>query len=103
MAGYTCKRALIVFDDIRERSFYLLYTNEIRLKDPNWTNLYGAIDGVLMEYEFKQYEIVMHMRATAVLEADVDNSEFELNPEYEMISNDEMEQQMNDIFKTFQY
>jgi len=103
VAGYDCKKALVVFNDVSITSFYIYYTDQIRIKDPNWSLPFRHIQGVLLEYQMERNGIVMRFRATQVLDAKVADSDFEIPDGYETVAYEKMEKEMNDIFETFNY
>ena len=101
IAGYKCKKALIVFDDVANESFYVYYTDEIKYKDPNWSNVFKDIDGVLLEYQMERYNILMKFTAKSVTKAKIDDSEFKLSSDYENLTLADLEKEINAIFDTF--
>jgi hypothetical protein len=52
IAGLNSKRVIIELPDKGE-TFDVYYTDEIAIEDPNSTNPYNQIDGVLMEFQLK--------------------------------------------------
>jgi GLPGLI family protein len=91
IAGYTCKRAKVTFADNKTKPFDVWYTNELNIKDPNWTNPYKEIDGVLMEYQLKKYHLELRFNCTSVSKASIDESIFQLPSDYKIITPQEME------------
>ncbi len=101
IAGYNCKKALVVFDDVANESFYVYYTDEINLRNPNWSNIFKEIDGVLLEYQMERYGILMKFTAKSVSNTKVDDSEFHLSNDYENLTLNDLEKEINAIFETF--
>ena len=101
IAGYKCKKALVVFDDVANESFYVYYTDEINIKDPNWSNIFKDISGVLLEYQMERYGIMMKFTAKSVTKAKVEDSEFQLSSDYENLTLADLEKEINAIFETF--
>ncbi len=100
VAGYPCKKVLVIFDDVEYNSFYLYYTNAIHLDDPNWNYPFTSIDGVMMEYEITQFGVLMRFSADLVNKADIDNANFEITDDYQIITSQEMNNKMEEIFST---
>ena len=62
IAGIRCKKAIIKLPETNE-TFDIYYTDEIGLHDPNATNPYGNIDGVLMDFHLQLSFLKMHFKA----------------------------------------
>lgn len=101
IAGYICKKALVVFDDVANESFYVYYTDEININHPNWSNIFKDIDGVLLEYQMERYGIMMKFTAKSVAKAKVEDTEFQLTTDYENLTLTDLEKEINAIFDTF--
>ena len=59
IAGYNCQSAHVKMHDDFETEFDIYYTNELKIKDPNFANPFHMIDGVLMEYQMKKFGLEM--------------------------------------------
>lgn len=91
VAGYRCKKAKVTLIDTKE-TFDVYYTKDINVKNPNWYSPYREIDGVLLEYQIKRYNIEMRLIAKNVSDIAVDDSLFTLPPDYKRVSKQEMEE-----------
>lgn len=92
IAGFKCKGATAKLMDGEEVKIY--YTNDIGIKNPNWSNPYSKIDGVLMDFQMERYGIVMHLKAASVLAQQVDDENFQVpadSSEFKIIPLDELE------------
>ncbi|MDQ3192700.1 MAG: hypothetical protein M3Q58_13990 [Bacteroidota bacterium] len=92
IAGYESKRSLITFKDDENTSYDIYFTDDLNIKTPNWSTPYKEINGVLLEYQLKRYNVVMRFTATSVSAADIDDSDFEKPEEYKIITKEEMDQ-----------
>lgn len=101
IAGYNCKKALVVFDDVANESFYVYYTDEINIANPNWSNIFKDIDGVLLEYQMERYGIMMKFTAKTVTKTKLEDAEFQLTSDYENLTLTDLEKEINAIFDTF--
>lgn len=90
IAGYTCKKA-IAHCSIPNRSYTIYYTEDLDIKNPNWANPYKAINGMLMDYPIKMYNIEMHLTNPVVIKEEVDDSLFVLPDDYKIITKEEMD------------
>ncbi len=62
IAGLNCLKAIIRLADNNE-SFEVYYTNDIKLVNPNMTNPYKKIDGVLVEFQLSLSGLKMRFTA----------------------------------------
>lgn len=100
--GYDCKKATItVKGDTSDFDFNVFYTDQIDIETPNWCTEFAGIDGVLLEYQYKKYDIVMKFTAKKITFQEISDEEFVLEEDYELISEEEMENEMYEIFKSF--
>jgi len=102
IAGYSCKKALIVFEDIGLSDIEVYYTDQIRMRDPNWCTQYHEIDGVLMAYEIEEFGIRMRLEAIKVKPAKHDKKLFKGNDDYETVSRDIMDVELAQLVETFE-
>jgi GLPGLI family protein len=96
IAGYTCKKAIITIPETKEK-YEVYYTRDIKVKNPNWFTPFREIDGVLMEYKVKQYNVEMKFTAKNVMKETVDEKLFEVPNDYKNIS----QKEMDDMFMSF--
>lgn len=90
IAGYQCKNAILKFKDGSPQQ-EVWYTKEISIKDPNWSNAYYKVDGVLMDYNLKKFGLELHFTATSVSESKIDDSYFTIPAEYTKVNNADLE------------
>lgn len=76
IAGLVCKKAIVRLKDKGE-SFEVYYTNDIKLAEPNMTNPYKEIDGVLVEFQLSLSGLKMRFTAEK-FESQINNSLKEL-------------------------
>ncbi|HDR89558.1 MAG TPA: hypothetical protein ENN63_08045 [Bacteroidetes bacterium] len=92
ICGLTCKKANIRFPEKNAPPFVVYYTDEIQVHQPNITNPFHEIDGVLMEFEIWLHNLRMRMSAYNVVEKKISEKEFSIPAEYQRISKNDMEQ-----------
>jgi GLPGLI family protein len=92
IAGYQCKRAIITFPSDEHTSFDIWFTEDINLTTPNWSTPYKEVNGVLMEYQMKRYDVEMRFTAKNVEKADIDDAEFTRPDDYKIISKKDMDE-----------
>jgi hypothetical protein len=97
IAGYDCEKAVLTFKD-GSPSMEVWFTKDIEVKDPNWSNAYYKVDGVLMDYNLKKFGLELHFTATSVQEATIDPSVFQIPADYKSKPNEELEKMMSGFF-----
>ena len=83
IAGVSCKQAIIT--DSTNHTYPVYYTEEISIKQPNWSSPFHDIDGLLMEYSIRLGGIVMNLKAKEVVNVVTEKSFFEIPEGYEII------------------
>lgn len=99
--NYVCEKAIITVDNEANDAFTVYFTDKIQLDNPNWNNQFNGIDGVMLEYQYEKYGICMRFKAKNIKFTEIDESEFEINEKYEFISEAEMDNEMQEIFDSF--
>ena len=90
IAGFKCKEAIATLKN--GEMLHVYYTNEISISNPNWSNPFTKIDGVLMDFEMERYGLAMHLKAKKVLAEKVDDNSFVVSEtDYKKISFPELE------------
>lgn len=97
IAGYTCKKAILKFAD-KSPDMEVWYTNELQVNQPNWSNAFYKIDGVLMDYRLRKFGLELHFTANSVMPAKIDSTVFTIPADYKMISEDELDQSLQGFF-----
>jgi GLPGLI family protein len=94
IAGLDCKKAVIFLPSTNEK-FDIFYTGEIDLRNPNVTNPYKKIDGILMEFELSLLHLKMRFTAenfTPLIETDMEDN---LPQNAQAVNRDQMIQILN--------
>ena len=98
IAGFLCYKAIVkVESPANPYTYDLWYTNEIKLKDPNWCTPFKSIPGVLMEYRVERFNVVMHFTAIDVETLEIQDTEFMVPKKYKEISIEAMEKNLQDL------
>ncbi len=92
IAGYLCKNAVITVNDKKGNyKIDVYYTPELGGKQANFDKgIYKDIDGVLMEFSMRTPEMTMRFTASSVEKKAVSLKEFEIPPDYSILSKDEL-------------
>lgn len=97
ICGFNCKSAEITFPNNRSRTYEVWYTNEINIKDPNISNPFSEIDGVLMVFFFFMGDTEMYFTAETVYKKDISDKTFERREKFQRISKEEIDQFMDKL------
>jgi GLPGLI family protein len=100
--NYVCEKAIITVDNDANDAFSVYYTDKINIDNPNWWNQFEGIDGVMLEYQYEKYGVCMRFKAKNIKFTEVDDEEFHIDPIYEQISEEKMDEEMQEIFDSFQ-
>lgn len=87
--GFKCKKANISFPDSDYR-FSIYYTHEINIKNPNVTNPYRKIDGVLMEFELNMFFLNMRFTADKFVPLADNETHFHIPKKYITLTREQM-------------
>ena len=102
IAGYFCKKALIVFEDMEMREIEVYYTDQIEMDSPNWCTQYHEIEGVLMAYEIEEFGIRMRLEAEEVKTPLRDTEMLQAETEYSEITREMMDVELEQLVQTFE-
>ncbi len=90
IAGLKCKKVIINLPN-QDESFDIYYTDEIAIVNPNSTNPYNEIDGILMDFQLKLAYLKMKFTAEKFIPAQ--NSKiikFDLPDKYQDVTRKQM-------------
>ncbi len=90
IAGYNCFKIRVIPKDGSSQPFEIYYTKELNIKEPNFSNPYYKVDGVLMEYKMKKFGLEMKFVATKIKNKVVDDNCFEVPTGYKKVTEKEM-------------
>ena len=99
--GYECKKAIVTINNGMNDAFTVFYTDEINIESPNWSNQFSVINGVLLEYQYEKYDVCMKFTAKKIHYKTIEDSEFDVPNTYKEITEKQMDQEMKEIFESF--
>lgn len=94
IAGYACKEAIVKLKT--GESIHVFYTNEIGITNPNWSNPYSKLDGVLMDFQLESYGLSMHLTAKNVLPEKIEDSSFLVSKDHNKIPFSELDKMLRE-------
>lgn len=80
--GYNCKKAIAHSSDL---SFEILYTNEIKIANPNANTPFDAIDGVLLKFNIILHKQLMSISASSIKSEEIPLNQFTVPSKYEKV------------------
>ncbi len=90
IAGLQSKRVIVTLPDKGE-TFDIYFTDEIELENPNSTNPYSQVDGVLMEFQLKLEYLKMNFTAEKFVPARNDKiKKFNERSDYREVTREQM-------------
>lgn len=95
IAGFKCKEAIVKLAN--GETIHVYYTDEIGISNPNWSNPYNAIQGVLMDFQMERYGVSMHLKAKQVLAQKVEENAFAVSDDHKKIPFDELEKILQEL------
>ena len=96
IAGFNCKEAIVSLKN--GETIHVYYTNDIGITDPNWSNPYSKIDGVLMEFEMERYGVAMHLKAMTVVAQKIEDNAFDVSEsDYKKIPFNKLEKILQEL------
>jgi len=99
--SYTCNKAIVTVDNDANDAFTIYYTDKIKINTPNWSNQFKDIDGVMLDYQYEKYGVCMRFEAKKIKFTAIDDSEFEVDEKYVVVSEEIMNKEMQEIFDSF--
>jgi GLPGLI family protein len=103
IAGFVCKKAIGIFDQIGMPEMTIYYTDGINIDNPNWCTQFHSINGVLMQYEVEQFGVRMRFRANSVTPVNISNDMLKKEADYEEVTYEVMETELEQILDTFNF
>jgi len=90
ICGFNCKNAEITLPGEQGIVHQVWYTDEINIKNPNISNPFSEIDGVLMSFFFFMGDAEMRFTAESVYRKDIPDKVFDRKEKYKRISREEI-------------
>ncbi len=97
IAGFLCKKAIVQVEDSVPYTFDCWYTNQIKINRPNWCTPFKEIDGVLMQYQVKRFNILMEFKAQNVEMLKQEQEVFVVPENYISITPEEMQRSLAEL------
>jgi len=95
IAGYSCSEAIVKLKN--GQTIHVFYTKDIGIENPNWSNPYHKVEGVLMDFQMERYGLSMHLKAKQVLEQSVEDNIFSVDGKHKSIPFAEMEKILQEL------
>lgn len=86
ICGFKSKKAKVTIPNSAVEPFYIYYTNDIIINNVNAQTPFRSINGVLLEFQLKLYDMPMRLTATKIQAAEISSDDFEIPKGYEPIN-----------------
>jgi len=86
ICGFESQKAKIILPDTSIKPFYIYFTHDISINNVNSQTPFKSIEGVLMEFQVKFYDLNMKLTATKVQETDISSDHFKVPEGYQKIN-----------------
>ena len=90
IAGLVCKKAIISYKNNNKPPFEVYYTEQIKIKNPNKSNPFNQINGVLIQFNIIMNNIEMHLMATRYKSDNIPDELFKIPKDYRKVSKEKM-------------
>lgn len=86
ICGFMSKKAKIIIPDSNIEPFYIYYTDDIIINNVNAQTPFKSINGILLEFQLKLYDMPMRLTASKIQEAEISSEDFEIPKDYDSIN-----------------
>lgn len=83
IAGVQCKKATVT--DSTQNTYDVYYTEDLAIDDPNWSNPFREIDGLMMEYSISLAGVRMFLKAKEIVNVKHNPDLFTIPGDYEIV------------------
>jgi len=90
IAGFMCKKAVVTYKNANRPAFDIYYTDQIKIKNPNKSNPFNTINGVLVQFNITMNNIEMHLTATRYRNENISDDLFKVPDDYRKVSREKM-------------
>jgi hypothetical protein len=97
ICGYNCKNVEVRLPDEKDKMYEVWYTEEIDIKNPNASNPFFQIDGVLMSFFYKLGPAELHFEAETVYKKEIPDVTFERKAKFVRVSRDQINKFINQM------
>jgi hypothetical protein len=96
IAGVLCKKARFT-DKESLKTYDILYTSNIRVRDPNANTPYVKVKGLLLQFGIQMKNLDMNLTANKIVSKEIKDQEFLVPDAYKSISKNHMEEIINTL------
>jgi hypothetical protein len=82
LCGFECEEAKVIVPDSEIEPYFIYYTNDITINNVNAQTPFKSIEGVLLEFRIKLYDMPMKLTVRKIQEAKISTEDFEIPEGY---------------------
>lgn len=86
ICGFSSQKVKVIIPESHIDPFYIYFTKDIIINNVNAQTPFKTIDGVLLEFQMKVYDMNMKLTANNIESAEVSSAEFEIPDDYASIN-----------------
>ncbi|MCK5171338.1 MAG: hypothetical protein KAQ75_15780 [Bacteroidales bacterium] len=86
ICGFKSHKAKIIIPDSNVEPFFIYYTDDIIINNVNAQTPFRSINGVLLEFQVKLYDMPMKLSAVKIQEAKISSDDFKIPKDYDSIN-----------------
>jgi hypothetical protein len=90
ICGFKSYKAHVTVPETKIKPFDIFYTKDVVINNVNALTPFNAVDGVLLEFQIKFYDMNMRLTVNKIEEAEVSTDEFEVPKGYDAINRNTM-------------
>lgn len=95
ICGYNCMNAEVTFPSDRKKVRDIWYTNEIKVKNPNASNPFSELDGVLLNFFFLMGSTELHFNAETVYNKEIPDETFDRRDKFIRVTKESIREFIN--------
>lgn len=86
ICGFMSKKAKIILPDSTIEPFFIYYTDDITISNVNAQTPFKSINGVLLEFQVKFYDLNMRLTANKIQDTEISSDHFKIPDDYQNIN-----------------
>lgn len=86
--GFDCRKVIATYNDSLQKSFEILFTNEISVNVPNFNSPFDTIEGVMLKFSAIIFNQKMKITASNVRSSKISDDDFTIPSDYEEIDHE---------------
>ncbi len=86
ICGFKSQKAKVYIPDSDFKPYYIYYTNDIIINNVNAQTPFRSVEGVLLQFQLKLYDMPMRLTANKIQAAEISTEDFKIPKGYDTIN-----------------